>query len=76
MGFGFGTSVVLLAAGAILRFAVSVSTHGFNLHTIGVILMIAGGVGLVLSFLWLGVWSDHTRRTPGEGPRGYAGPPE
>ena len=46
---GFGTSIVLLAAGAILRFAVSVTTSGFNIHTIGVILMVAGALGLVLS---------------------------
>ncbi len=67
----FGTSIVLLAVGAILRFAVSVSTRGFNIHTVGVILMVAGGVGLVLSFLWVAVWADH-RRAPEEGPGDYA----
>ncbi len=36
---GLGTSIVVIAAGAILRFAVSVTTTGFNLHTIGVILV-------------------------------------
>jgi len=48
-----GTSLLLIAIGAILRFAVTVSTSGFNLHTIGVILMIVGGVGLVLSLLYM-----------------------
>lgn len=70
----FGTSIVLLAVGAILRFAVSVSTRGFNIHTIGVILMIAGGVGLLLSFLWLAVQADHDREGRGRGE--YVGPPE
>lgn len=58
-----GTSILLLVAGAILRFAISVTTTGFNLHTIGVILMIAGGVGLVLSFMWVYVWSNRRRET-------------
>lgn len=55
----FGGSILLLAVGAILRFAVHVSTTGFNLHTVGVILMIAGAVGLILSFFWVFMWSDH-----------------
>ena len=53
---GLGTSIVLIAAGAILRFAVSVTTTGFNLHTIGVILMIVGAVGLVLSIIFWSSW--------------------
>ena len=52
---GIGTSLVLIAIGAILRFAITVSStaHGFNIHTIGVILMIVGVIGLVISLLWL-----------------------
>jgi hypothetical protein len=53
-----GTSLVLIAVGAILRFAVSVSTHGFNIHTIGVILMVVGVVGLLLSLFWMTMWRD------------------
>jgi hypothetical protein len=54
---GVGISVVLLAVGAILDFAVTVNTyqHGFNIHTVGVILMIVGAVGLVLSLLFWGL---------------------
>ena len=37
---GVALSIVMIAVGAILRFAVSVTTTGFNLHTIGLILMI------------------------------------
>jgi hypothetical protein len=47
-----GTSLFLIAVGAILRFAVHVSTSGFSLHTIGVILMIVGAIGLLLSLLF------------------------
>lgn len=57
----FGTSLLLIAVGAVLRFAVSVSTSGFNLHTVGVILMIVGVVGLVLSLLYTFMWADRGR---------------
>ena len=58
----FGTSLLLIAIGAVLRFAVSVSTSGFNIHTIGVILMIVGAVGFVLSLLYMTMWADGERR--------------
>ena len=57
-----GTSLFLIAVGAVLRFAVTVSTHGFDIHTIGVILMIVGGVGLQLSLLWMSVGADRRNR--------------
>jgi hypothetical protein len=57
-----GTSILLIAVGAVLRFAVSVTASGFSIHTIGVILMIVGGVGLLLSLLWMTVWADRSRR--------------
>jgi hypothetical protein len=48
---GIGVSVVLLAVGAILAFAIDVdSSGGVDLDTVGVILMIAGGIG-ILAFL-------------------------
>jgi hypothetical protein len=59
---GIGTSLFLIAAGAILRFAVTVSSHSFNIQTVGLILMIVGGVGLAISLLWITVWSDRSRR--------------
>lgn len=62
---GIGTSLLLIAIGAVLRFAVSVTTSGFSVHTIGVILMIVGAVGLVISLLWMTVWADRTRRPAG-----------
>jgi hypothetical protein len=73
---GVGTSLVLIAAGAILRFAVSVTTSGFNIHTIGVILMVIGVVGLVLSLLFWGSWGglggyNRERRVTPDGRGGY-----
>ena len=46
-----GTSIFLIAVGAILRYAVTATASGFSLPTIGLILMIVGIAGLVLS-LW------------------------
>lgn len=53
---GIGVSLFLLALGAILAFAVDVTAEGFNINTIGVILMIVGGLGLLLTLLF---WSDN-----------------
>jgi hypothetical protein len=52
-GPGLVTSIIVFAVGAILRFAVTMSTtqHGFNVHTVGVILMIVGAVGALLSLI-------------------------
>lgn len=48
---GMGTSIFLIALGAILKFAVSASVSGLALSTVGVILMVVGVLGLVLSLL-------------------------
>ena len=53
---GLGTSLFLIAVGAILDFAVKVTTNGVNLHTIGAILMIVGAVGVVLSLIFWSSW--------------------
>jgi hypothetical protein len=53
---GLGTSIFLIAVGAILDFGVSVHTSGFNLHTIGVILMVVGAIGAVLSLVFWSSW--------------------
>jgi hypothetical protein len=48
---GIGGSLFLVALGAILYWAVSVEAEGFNINTIGLILMIVGAVGLVLTLM-------------------------
>lgn len=48
---GIGISVFLLAAGAVLTFAVHAASSGFNLHAIGVILMVVGGIGLLVAIM-------------------------
>lgn len=46
---GLGTSIFLIALGAILRYAVTVTVSGIELQTVGLILMIVGIIGLVIS---------------------------
>ena len=46
-----GTSLVLIAIGAILKFAITWSTSGINLSNVGVILMVVGLAGLVISIV-------------------------
>jgi hypothetical protein len=53
---GIVSSLVIFAVGAILRFAVTVNSTHFNVNTIGVILMIVGAVGFVVSLLFWSTW--------------------
>jgi Domain of unknown function (DUF6458) len=53
---GMGVSILLIAIGAILAWAVHVSTSGFNLHTIGYILLIVGAIGALLSLAFWSSW--------------------
>ena len=56
-----GTSIFLIAVGAIMRFAVHTSTSGFSIHTAGTIVMIVGVVGLLISLFWMTLWSGRRR---------------
>jgi len=58
---GIGTSIFLIAVGAILRYAVTGNVEGVDLDVVGLILMIVGVVGLVLTFLWMTIWADRRR---------------
>ena len=58
---GIGVSILLMAAGAIMTFAVEVeNAEGFNINTIGIILMVAGAIGLVVSLVIFGPRSRDT----------------
>jgi len=61
-----GASLFLIAAGAILKFAVTATVGGIDLQVVGVILMIVGGVGLVLGLVLM---FTRDRRAPP--PNGY-----
>jgi Domain of unknown function (DUF6458) len=51
-----GSSIFLIAVGAILRYAVTDRVSGVSITTIGLILMLAGIVGAVLSLLYTMAW--------------------
>jgi hypothetical protein len=55
---GIGVSIFLLAVGAILTFAVDAQVSGIDLTTVGVILMVVGGIGLLVTLL---VWGPRDR---------------
>ena len=59
-------AIFLIAVGAILKFATNFHVQGVAIDTIGLILMIAGAVGLVLSFFQEAIWTR--RRRPEEVP--------
>jgi hypothetical protein len=52
-GMGIGTSLFLIAVGAILYFAVNADIQGLEISTIGIILMVIGVVGLLISLFFL-----------------------
>lgn len=58
---GIGTGIFLFAVGAIMRYAVSVQTEGFNVHTIGVILMIVGAFSTLVSMFFWQTWGGFHR---------------
>jgi hypothetical protein len=53
---GAGISLILIAAGAILTWAVHATSPGFTVNTAGVILMVVGAVGLLLSLMFWSSW--------------------
>lgn len=54
MGITF--SLLIAAAGAILVWAVHATSSGFNVHTAGVILLVVGIIGIVISFAFWSTW--------------------
>ncbi len=68
---GLTVSILLIATGAILKWAVTASTSGINLQTVGMILLIVGIIGAVLSLAFWSSWggfSRDPRLRNGEGP--------
>ena len=58
---GIGLSIFLIAVGAVLNWGVDVKDpSGFNLNTIGVILMVVGAIGLLASMV---IWGSHRDAT-------------
>jgi len=54
---GVGVSLILIAAGAVMAWAVNVTTNGFNINTVGYILLVVGIIGLLLSLMFWSSWA-------------------
>jgi hypothetical protein len=53
---GIGVSLILIAVGAVLAFAVNVTTSGFNVNTVGWILLVVGAIGVLMSLVFWSSW--------------------
>jgi hypothetical protein len=74
---GIGVGILLTAVGAVLAFAVSIDTSGsgVNLHTIGLILLIVGILGILLSMFFWSSWGGFGGGRRGGGPSTTVAPP-
>jgi hypothetical protein len=64
-----GSSIVLIAVGAILKWAGTAHVSGINLQTAGTVLLIVGILGLILAVIYTFVWSRRTTATTAYVPR-------
>ena len=71
---GIPVSLILIAVGAILTWAVNADTEGVDLQVVGVILMILGVVGLLLTLLFWESWWGRRMYRGGAYADEYAGP--
>ena len=60
---GIVASMFMITAGAVMRYAVSAQGKGFSVHTTGIILMIVGLVGAVMSIAFWASWGGFGHRT-------------
>jgi hypothetical protein len=69
---GTSASLVLIAIGAILRWAVTAQVSGLSLPTVGLVLIIVGILGFVVSLLEMFLWAPRrARRDPARYPNDY-----
>ena len=62
---GISLSILLVAVGAVLTWAVSAEVSGVDLTAVGIILMIVGGIGLLLSLVFWSSWGGFGARDGG-----------
>jgi hypothetical protein len=61
MAMGIGTSLFLIAVGAVLRYAVTANVSWIDLNTVGTVLLVVGVIGLLLSIAWIAAYRDRRR---------------
>ncbi len=64
---GIVVSMLMITVGAIMRFAISATNKSFNIHTAGMILMIIGVIGAILSIAFWASWGGFQRHTSAAG---------
>ncbi len=64
---GISLSILLIAVGAVLTWAVSAEMQGLDINAVGVILMIVGGLGLLVSLVFWSSWGGFGTRDDGRG---------
>ena len=62
-----GTSIFLIALGAILHYAVTATVAGIEIQTAGTILMVVGVIGLIISLAYIVSWRRRGGPPPPEG---------
>jgi hypothetical protein len=72
---GLGVSLLLIAAGAILAFAVNAEVSGVDVQSVGWILLIVGIVGAVLSMIFWSSWAGPGYWSRRRGPYADEAPP-
>jgi hypothetical protein len=58
---GISSSIVLIAVGAILKWAVTATVAGVNIQTVGTILLVVGIIGVLLSLVFWSSWGGFNR---------------
>jgi maltodextrin utilization protein YvdJ len=61
-----GSSIVLIAVGAVLKWAVTAHVSGFNIQTAGTVLLIVGVIGLILAIWYTFYWTRQRPATTAE----------
>jgi beta-lactamase regulating signal transducer with metallopeptidase domain len=66
---GIGVGLILIAAGAILAWAVNATASGVDLNAIGYILLVVGIIGILLSMIFWSSWAGPGYFTRTDRPR-------
>jgi Domain of unknown function (DUF6458) len=62
---GIGVSLILIAVGAILTWAVTAEVSGVDIQVVGVILLVVGAIGALMSLIFWSSWGGFGGRTEG-----------
>jgi hypothetical protein len=62
---GIGVSLILIAVGAILTWAVTAEVSGVDIQVVGVILLVVGAIGALMSLIFWSSWGGFGGRADG-----------